>query len=100
MSGTQSKIESAKLKAIKAEQEKLRSGMQEEEPSAAADSESTKKELRRKYLELTKGIDTIDQLLNLPGRVALSETEKRLITGKILASDRRGGNRKITASCV
>lgn len=79
------KDESEKLKAIKAEQEKLRSGMQEEEPSAAADSESTKKELRRKYLELTKRIDTIEQLLNLPGRLTLSETEKQLITGKILA---------------
>ena len=79
------KDESEKLKAIKAEQEKLRSGMQEEEQSVTADSENAKKELRRKNLELTKGIHTIDQLLNLPGRLTLSETEKRLITGKILA---------------
>ena len=52
------KIESAKLKAIKAEQKKT---------------------------------ETIDRFLELPGKLALSETEKRLITGKILAMTGEAG---------
>ena len=79
------KAESEKLKRIKAEQEKMRSRMQKEEQKEPADSDNKENEVPKKYRELKKKIDTIDRLLDLPGKLALSETEKRLLTGKILA---------------